>query len=352
MNRRTRSLIAAIFTIAAMPAAAQWLNVPTKGIPRTKDGKPDRAAPAPKAADGNPDLSGLWHMSSKYTVNIAADLERGDVQPWAAALFVQHAENLRREDPANLQCLPQGPRANLFSTLMEKIVQTPDLIMILIEDLTYRQIFLDGRELPKDPNPSFMGYSVGHWQGDTLVVESNGFKDRTWLDILGHPHSEALHVVERINRFDFGHMEITETIDDPKAFTRPFTIRIDANIVPDSELLEYVCAENERDSIHLVGKASDPRPIPVKVGLDALGKYVGTYEYRNPGDPAVPQLLQITLSNGALFIDGAPLIPLSETVFLLGERSLEFVINDQGAAQITTEVPEGPVTAVRRPDAK
>jgi hypothetical protein len=200
-------------------------------MPRTPDGKPNLSAPTPRTADGKPDLSGLWGMNPGPYMNIATDLKPGDIQPWADALFKQRAGTFSRDDPS-LQCLPQGPRTNLDAPEMEKFIQTPRVIAILIEDLSYRQIFLDGRELPKDPDPSFMGYSVGHWDGDTLVVESTGFKDRTWLDMAGHPHTEALRITERFRRRDFGHMEITETIDDPKAFNKPFTSTISSRDRP------------------------------------------------------------------------------------------------------------------------
>src|SRR5215469_12176448 len=154
MNRRTGSLVAAIFVIASVPTAAQWLNYPTPGITRTAYGRPDLSAPAPHTADGRPDLSGLWGMSpGAYRANIATDLKPGDVQPWAQALFAKRAGDLAKDDPAQAECLPQGPRANLYSPLLEKIVQTPSLILFLIEDLSYRQVFMDGRTLPSDPNP-------------------------------------------------------------------------------------------------------------------------------------------------------------------------------------------------------
>ena len=313
------------------PLAAQWLNYPTPGIPRTADGKPNLSAPAPRTPDGKPDLSGLWSMDGgKYIGNIAAELKPGDLQPWAEALLKQRAVDLGKDDPADIYCLPQGPRANLYP-LPEKIIQTPNLIVILTEDLTYRQIFLDGRDLPKDPNPSFMGYSIGHWDRDTLVVESNGFNDRLWLDLAGHPHTEAMQVTERFQRTDFGHMRIEETIDDPKTYNKPFTIHINANYYADSELLEYVCAEGEKDRNHLVGKATDDKPVAVKVPPEVLAKYVGTYDYRFPESPSVPVLIHITLSDGQLRMDNAPLIPLSDTVFAApGVQRVTFFMNDRG----------------------
>ncbi len=197
-----RHLALAILSAAlATPASAQWLNHPTPGIPRSVDGKPNLSAPAPRTADGKPDLSGLWNrISPEYSRNITADLKAGDVQPWAEALVRQRLEDLGK-GYMNISCVPFGPgystAADTTGAEMMKIIQTPSLIVILNPDLTYRQIFLDGRTLETDPNPSWMGYSVGHWEGDALVVESNGFNDRTWLDHDGHPHTEALRMIER-----------------------------------------------------------------------------------------------------------------------------------------------------------
>src|SRR5579863_4912015 len=193
--------------IVAAPALvlnAQWLNHPTPGIPRASNGQPNLAAPAPRTPEGKPDLSGLWNrISPKYRVNIAADLKPEDVQPWAKDLVRKRTEDLGRES-MNALCLPAGPAystdADSTSGGMMKIIQTPTVIVILNPDLTYRQIFLDGRKLETSPNPSWMGYSVGRWDGDTLVVESFGFNDRTWLDTSGHPHTEALRITERYRR--------------------------------------------------------------------------------------------------------------------------------------------------------
>src|ERR1035438_4714794 len=184
------------FLEVSMPAAAQWLDYPTPGIPRTHDGKPNLSAPAPRTPDGKPDLSGIWeHLNARTT---AYYLDGIDIpwQPWALSLFQQRTEDNQLDNPES-KCLPRGiPKADAFD--VHKIVQTPGLVLILYEyQNTFRQIFTDGRKLPVDPNPTWMGYSVGHWEGDTLVVESNGYNDKTWLDGAGHPHSERLRVTER-----------------------------------------------------------------------------------------------------------------------------------------------------------
>jgi len=256
---------------------AQWLNYPTPGLPRTSDGKPNLSAPTPRSADGKPDLSGLWAiMYRPYHTNIATDLKPEDIQPWAATLSAQRKENLGKDDPSSLRCLPFGPRVNFATDANPlKIVQTPTLLVILSEDLTYRQIFLDGRVLPADPNPAFMGYSVGHWEGDTLVVVTAGYNDRTWLDADGHPHTESLRTTERFYRKDFGHLELSETFDDPKAYARPWTVKVTGELRPDTDLLEYVCNENEKDSAHMVGRASDLKSI--EVAPEVLARYVGVY---------------------------------------------------------------------------
>jgi hypothetical protein len=244
MNRRTGSLVAAILAIITMPAAAPWLNVPTKGIPRTKDGKPNLFAPAPKTPDGKPDLSGLWRNNSK----IDSDLRSEDVQPWAQAAGKRSAQTLGT-DGWMVRCLPPGPLAGFLD--LSKVIQTPSLIVILMEQANlYRQVFMDGRELPKDPNPSWQGYSVGHWEGDTLVVETIGFNGKNPIDFNNHPHTEALRLTERYRRRDFGHMELQLTIDDRKAFTRSWTMKTEMQLAPDTEMLEFVCNENEKDLQH------------------------------------------------------------------------------------------------------
>jgi hypothetical protein len=239
----------------SMPLAAQWLNYPTPGLPRTPDGKPNLSAPAPKMPDGKPDLSGVWeHLNARTTAYYLNGIE----MPWrpsaeALLLFKENTADNQKNNPES-RCLPRGvPKADAFD--IHKIVQMPGLVVILYEyQTTFRQIFLDGRELPKDPNPTWMGYSVGHWEGDTLVVESNGFNGKAWLSGQGNPTTDAMRVTERIHRRDFGHMDIQITIDDPKAYTKPWTAEIHPELIPDTELLEFVCNENERDVRHLVGK--------------------------------------------------------------------------------------------------
>jgi hypothetical protein len=276
-NRNIWILIALVATPALL--RAQWLNHPTPGIPRTPDGKPNLSARTPRGAHGRPDLSGLWQTDSappamlerlipgatngageeplsQYFINILADFkpEEAPIRPAAAALFLERAKTFSNVSPL-AHCLPEGMPLVEMAPAPYKIVQTPGVTFLLYErDTTFRQVYTDGRTLPDDPQPSWLGYSAGKWDGDALVVDTAGFNDRGWLDARGHTHSESLHLTERFQRLDFGHMEVQLTIDDPKTFTRPFTIKLKQHLVPDSDLLESFCAENEKDSTHVEGK--------------------------------------------------------------------------------------------------
>ena len=231
-----------------------------------------------------------------------------------------------------MHCLPEGPRFNHFVAMPKKIVQTPTLIVVLSEDLSFRQIFMDGRPLPEDPNPSFMGYSVGRWEGDTLVVETIGYKDRTWLDWAGHPHSEGLRVTERYRRLDFGRIEIEETFHDPEVYSQPIKVQVKATLVPDTDLLEYVCKENEKDRDRLIGTLSEVHKThtPVHVAPAVLAQYVGTYDFRFPENPTIPSIMTVGLVNGTLTLGGAPLVPIAENRFLFGSNPIEFVKDKHG----------------------
>ena len=298
-----RVMFAIIFFALTTPLAAQWLKYPTPGIPRTRDGKPNLTAPAPRAADGKPDLSGIWQrISLKYERNVAADLKPGEIQPSAQALVRQRAEDLQKDSPG-IQCLPWGPAAST-SARRAKIIQAPGVIVMLDEDLTYRQVFMDGRALENDPFPSWMGHSVGRWEGETLVVESNGFNDRSWLDHDGHPHSDALRVTERYRRPDLGDLEIEVTLNDPQVYARPWTVSLRADLVPDTDLLESVCNESHTSLEHWVGKLSDEKNVEVKVAPEILTKYAGTYEEQDFwGNRPHPAIIEISVLDGALFAE-------------------------------------------------
>jgi hypothetical protein len=255
--------------LGATAVSAQWLHYPTAGIPRTRDGKPNLTAPPPKTRDRRPDLSGLWLPANdpatkgsngeplpKLFIDISRGLKPGELsmQPWAQALITERSRNYQADDPITA-CKPVGgPRLNYIPVPI-KIVQTPGLIVLLHESETvFRQVHTDGRKLPDDPQPSTMGYSTGRWEGDALVVDTIGFHDQGWLDAIGHPYSDALHVTERLRRRDFGHIEVQITIDDAKAYKNPFTLTQEMDFLPDTDLLEYFCSENERDVRHFVLK--------------------------------------------------------------------------------------------------
>lgn len=275
-----------MISVLSSPLAAQWLHYPTPGIPRTPDGKPNLSAPAPRTADGKPDFSGLWEkMSDKYYNNIAADIKPGEVQQWAETLYQQRKKEFGKNSPEAL-CRPLGPAYTTIPYRESRIIQTPALIAIPTDDLTFRQIYMDNRQLETDPNPSWMGYSVGHWDGDTLVVESNGFNEKTWLDIDGHPHTEALHMTERYRRPDLGHLELQVTLDDPKAYTRPWTIAVAMDLVTDTEMLEFVC-ENEKDQAHIPTSAKGN---DLKVPVETLDAYAGSYTVQDDGKTVVAEV--------------------------------------------------------------
>jgi len=248
------------------PLGAQWLDYPTAGVPRTKDGKPNLTAPAPRTPDGKPDLGGLWEPDTGNSIGFAGqelpvtfmDISAGrkeplPLRPWAVDLVKARKAVNGKNGPDPL-CLPLGLVYVHSHPYPRKLLQLPGLIAILYaKNGQFRQIFTDGRPLPKDPNPSFYGYSSGRWQGDTLSVETIGFRDDLWLDAAGNPLTEAGKVTERFRRPDFGHLEIEVTVDDPKAYTAPWSVKLSWHIKLDSDLLEYYC-ENERDAPHLVGK--------------------------------------------------------------------------------------------------
>jgi len=231
---------------------AQWANVPPSTIPRTPDGKPNLAAPSSRLPDGTPDLSGIWNPAPGSVADLARGL-KGEVpfQPWAKTIYDERAAGLhwRSDPPAN--CLPQGIPRLLLAPAPWRIVQTPAVVFFIHEAFNlWWQAFLDGRQFRPHPDvsPTWHGYSTATWEGDTLVVDSAGFNGKVWLDQLGKPSTEALHVTTRFRRKDFGHMDIRITIDDPKAYTRPWDTSVEASLLPDTQLMEFICLENERDT--------------------------------------------------------------------------------------------------------
>ena len=268
IRSRMHSVVAALI-LAAAPGAltAQWQDYPTSGVPRTADGKPNFSAPAPRTADGKPDLSGMWGWvtigppcGSRCTdlqigwefLNIAHNLKTPlPYQPWAAELVKKRKADNAKDDP-NVRCMPRGALRIWTDDYYKRIYTVPDRVVILTErNMQYRQIFTDGRPLAKDADPWWYGYSTGHWEGDTLVVESAGFRDLGWLDVEGSPLTDAGRITERYRRPSFGHLEIEVTINDPKAYTKPWTVTVHQHILADTEIIEFVCQENEKDAPHL-----------------------------------------------------------------------------------------------------
>lgn len=252
------------------PVSAQWLKYPTAGVPRTADGKANLAAPAPRTADGKPDLSGIWLTDngncprsqdaeslvcgaelpmSRYGINMGAGMPGGlPYQPWLVPLVKERTANNAKDDP-HVRCLPDTfVRAYGLPHLL-KLVQTPGLLVMLSEvNASYRQVFTDGRPLPEDPSPSWQGYSTAKWDGDALVVDSIGFRDDTWIDWNGSMITQSAKVRERITRPDYGHLQVEVTIDDPKAYTKPWTVTLRQRLALNTELVDEVCLENEKSS--------------------------------------------------------------------------------------------------------
>ena len=312
--------LAVVMSLAAVALAAnaQWLNHPTPNIPRTPSGKPDLAAPAPRGADGHPDLSGPWTgRPAAFRVPDEALTDK------SKALIHEREENYLKDRPA-FQCQPAGPE-----TIggWRRFIQTPSLIAIAYETLAYRFIFMDGRKLEANPERTWMGYSVGRWEGDTLVVDSFGFNDRTWLDARGMPHTEALRTTERYVRRTVGQMQVELTVTDPGTFAKSWTVTYDLEFQPDTEMVEAVCEDRSR----FVGRLSDAENGAVAVPPQTLAKYVGVYSGLWI---TRPRTVRIQLENGTLYLNGlvgdkVRLIPHSDTTFM-GTDGLSFDFDPEG----------------------
>jgi hypothetical protein len=296
MRRRREALLAAAVVILGMPLAsthlaAQWLKYPTAGVPRKADGKVDMTGATPRLADGKPDFSGIWTtgepfdrrahglstpkdlppprdpqsskealtpadpsaiVGSRQMANLGIDLPGGlPYRPWLAAIVKERTENLAKDDP-HIRCLPDNFLRAYGMPHLLKFVHTPNLLVMLNEmNAGYRQVFTDARPLPKDPTPSWQGYSSGKWSGDTLVIDTIGLHDDTWIDWNGSVLTEAAKVREQIRRPDFGYLEIQVTVDDPKAYTKPWTVTLKQRIVVDTELIDEICVENEQSLKHM-----------------------------------------------------------------------------------------------------
>lgn len=286
-----RFLFSALFVLlcAATELGAQWLNYPTAGVPHKADGKVDMFAPAPRMANGKPDFSGIWTTAepnrrveseglsspqtkpgpraqgavdtpgdpadikaSRQMANIGVDLPGGlPYQPWLAALVKERTANLAKDDP-HIRCLPDNFLRAYGLPHLLKFVQSPNLVIVLDEmNAEYRQVFTDGRPLPRDPQPSWQGYSSAKWSGDTLVIDTIGVRDDTWIDWNGSVVTEAAKVREQMRRPDFGHLEIEVTVDDPRAYTKPWTVTLKQRIVVDTDLVDEICLEDEQSLKHM-----------------------------------------------------------------------------------------------------
>jgi hypothetical protein len=270
--RRAAVIFCVFAALVGAPALGfgQWLRYPTEGIPRKPDGKPDFTAPAPRLSDRHPDLSGIWHAAqprqclnpaggsvpcgteiggSPLGGNLGRNLPGSALpyQPWAAKLMQERHAVLSVDDP-HVRCLPDNPPRSWTLPHLTKALHTAKLLVLLYEvNAMYRQIFIDGRPFPDDPTPTWNGYSVGHWDGDTLVVETRGFRDNLWIDTWGSPMSDAGKMTEKFRRPNFGTLEIELTIDDPKVYTRPFTVNLTQSLEADTELADEFCLEGEKD---------------------------------------------------------------------------------------------------------
>ena len=315
-------LAALMLMVGTIPAGAQWLDRPTPGIPRTPDGKPD--------------LPGGWNGTVP-----ALRLDPANAQPWVNDLARQRQHDYYRARPS-YQCLPSGPEAERFAG-WKRLLQTPTALAILNDDLTYRVIFMDGRELETNPAPSWMGYSVGRWDGDTLIVDSVGFHDKTWLSQRGLPHSEALRVRERYRRPDVGHLQVEVTFTDPATYAKPWGFTANMALAADTDMLESVC---ERSSERWAGSLSDAANRAVSVAPDVLARYVGVYSGLYQGNT---RTVEVSLSGGQLIakfvgaagVDGGemrPLVPQSQTLFEGLGLFYQFIVDDTGMATDVVEI--------------
>ena len=328
-------LVALMLIVGTIPAGAQWLDLKTPGIPRTPDGRPNLTAPAPRGSDGKPDLSGVWQGPDP-----APRIDSENAQAWVNDLARQRQQEFFKTRPA-YACLPSGPEAQRFAG-WKRVIQTPTAIAILNDDLTYRVIFTDGRELEANPAPSWMGYSVGRWEGDTLVVDSNGYNDKTWASRNGVSHTEGLRVRERYRRSDVGHLEMEVTYTDSGAFAKPWGFTAKMQLAADTEMLESIC---ERSSDSWTGNLSDAANNAVSVSPDVLARYVGVYSGLYQGNK---RTVQVTLSGdhliakitGAAEEDGGTrtLVPRSQTLFEGVGLGYKFEVDDKGVATAVTEV--------------
>jgi hypothetical protein len=347
---------ARILFLAAVPTFGQWINHPSSNIPRTADGKADLSAPAPRGLDGKPDLSGIWNANFNPrippgVVLSSSTLPGFDLQawrtaaapipmtPWGEAIFSERTRNFTRDMPS-AHCLPHGiPEGMMLDTF--KIMHSAGTLLVLFEEgPRFRQIFTDGRSHPQEMNPAWFGYSVGKWEGDTLVVDTRGLNDRSWLDPAGHPHSDRLRIIERFQRKNLGQMDVELTFEDPVAYREPWSATLRFELDPDTELIENVC-ENERDREHLVGRTPSDDAAKISLPIETLRQYAGTY-----GNGPT---LEIVLTQSGLVMAGMLLTPKSETQFSTNSGVVTFVKDSQGRVEkVVGEFVGGEMFEIRR----
>jgi len=311
---------------ASLSAHAQWFDWRSPLVPRDADGRPDIDAPVQQTADGRPDLSGLW-VPDDARGSLFDDTK---IRGWALDAMTAAEDGFYTTDP-RFHCLPSGPSnypagASVGGT--RRIIQNPDIIAILNPDMTYREVFMDGRGLEAEPLlPTWMGYSAGRWDGDTLVIESNGYNDKTWLTREGLPHTDQLRITERYRRLDYGHMVLEITYEDPGTFTEPVEATVDLVLRPDGAMLEVICNESETGQKHYSGEMGQSEQKVVEIPVDVLERYVGTYRGVWLGNMITAE---VTLEDGELYLRRTPrysdtggntnydtsrLIPQSENAF-------------------------------------
>ena len=339
--------VVGVIVLACAALDAQWLKLPTPGIPRLPDGKPNLTAPAPRTPDGKPDFSGLWQNDGgdRLYNNVTVDLQPGDVAPWAHAIYQKRRLEFGK-DSMETRCLPMGPAYLTTRYRMNRIVQTPTLVAFLYEDGMHREIWMDGRSLEADPNPTWMGYSVGRWEGDTLVVESNGYTERSWLDFDGHPHTEQLRITERYSRPQFGRIVVQVTMVDPKAYLKPITFVTPMKLHVDTEMLEAVCENHgrSRERIAVTGAGQ-----AVTVPVATLSRYVGVYDVI--GDDK--HVVTVTQTGSTLWLDydgkgKEELLALTAARFSWSGTILEFSTAADGTMELVLHYAEGDERGPRR----
>jgi len=298
--RRSAAMLFMLF--ASLSAHAQWFDWRSPLVPRDADGRPDMDAPVQQTADGRPDLSGLWVPDDAR----GSLFDETKIRGWALDAMTAAEDSFYTTDP-RFHCLPSGPSsypagASVGGT--RRIIQNPDIIAILNPDMTYREVFMDGRGLETEPVLStWMGYSAGRWDGDTLVIESNGYNDKTWLTREGLPHTDQLRITERYRRLDYGHMELEITYEDPGTFTEPVEATVDLVLRPDGAMLEVICNESETGQKHYSGEMSQSEQKVIEIPLEVLEQYVGTYRGNWLGNRITAE---VTLDNGELFVKRTP----------------------------------------------